>query len=209
MCMGGLEHIRQVLRHVETAADEARTRTEREGGWTGGMIVTADGGRRRLGPFPAGRRSLTLGKTIDFVIEQHDLHVHVSAKNMHQVIAADRQSIAVTGHQPDIEIRISQFRAGRKSGCTAVDGVEAVALDVIGETAGAADAGNEHGVRRVRAKLRQCALHGLEDRIVPATRAPADFLIGFPILERGFDLYRSVHSAPPSGLGNWSSLTRT
>src|SRR5690606_37349379 len=49
----------------------------------------------------------------------------------------------------------------------------------------ATDAGDEHGSRRVRADHRQRALHRLQDRIVAAAGAPAHFLIGLPILERG------------------------
>src|SRR5690606_6888030 len=44
-----------------------------------------------------------------------------------------------------------------------------------------------------RSELRQRALHSLEDRIVPAARAPADLLVGFPVLERGRDGGHVVH----------------
>ena len=71
--------------------------------------------------------------------------------------------------------------------------MEAVAFHVIGKAAGTPDAGDEHRLRRVRTQLRQRALHGLEDRVIPATRAPTDLLVGFPVLERGFEFSGCVH----------------
>src|SRR5690606_24779187 len=67
-------------------------------------------------------------------------------------------------------------------------------LDVVRKAARAADAADEHGLRRIGADLRQRALHGLEDRIVAAARAPADLLVALPVLERGLDGGHVVHS---------------
>jgi hypothetical protein len=104
------------------------------------------------------------------------------------VVAADRHAVAVAGDDPHVERRVRQLDPGRESRRAAVNGVETVALDVIGKAARAADARNEHGVRRIGADLGQGALHCLEDRIVAAARAPAHFLVGFPVLDGGLDL---------------------
>ena len=193
MGVGRLEHIGQMLRHVEPARHEARAAAQREGA---GLRRPIDrtlrrgrGGRAQA----AGGRGLALGKAVDLVVEQHDLHVHVAPQHVHQVIAADGQAVAVTRDQPYVEFRIGQLDAGGESRRAAVDRVEAVAFDVIGEPAGAADAADEHRLGRICADLRQGALHRLEDRIIPAARAPANFLVRFPVLEGGGDGGHVVH----------------
>ena len=67
-------------------------------------------------------------------------------------------------------------------GRAAVDGVEAVGLDIVGEARGAADAGDEHGPRRVGLEVGQGLEHGLQDRVVAAARAPAHLLVGGVVL---------------------------
>src|SRR5690606_9495522 len=104
------------------------------------------------------------------------------------------QSVTVAGHHPHVEVRVGELDAGRERGRAAVDRVEAVALDVVRKAARAADAADEHRLRRIGADLRQRALHGLEDRIVAAARAPADLLVALPVLERGLDGGHVVHS---------------
>src|SRR5690606_19202250 len=155
-----------------------------------------------------------------------DLQVHVPAKNVRQGIATERQSIAVTGHHPHVEIRVGELKGGRKRRRAAVDRVEAVALDVVREAARAADAADEHGPGRIGTDLRQRALHRLEDRVVAAARAPADLLVRFPVLEGGLDGGHVVHgftslcgercsgrsepsSWPDSGSGSWPGSAGT
>ncbi len=109
------------------------------------------------------------------------------------MIAADRHAVTVTGDDPHVEIGVGQLDASRKRRRTAMDGVETIALDVIREAAGAADPAHEYRVGRVGTQFGQRALDGLEDRVVTAARAPAHFLIGFPVLERGLDLGDGGH----------------
>src|SRR5690606_2787783 len=142
------------------------------------------------------------------------------------VIAADRQAITVAGHHPYVEVRVGQLDPRGERRRTAVDRVKPIAFDVIGKAARAADPADEHGVRRICAQLRQCTLHGLEDRVVPAARAPADFLVALPVLESGLNGGHVVHgctllcgerrsglsdpsSWPDSGSGNWPGLNPT
>ena len=52
--------------------------------------------------------------------------------------------------------------------------MHAVSIHVIRKTAAAADAANNHEFLPRHAELGECALEGIEDRIVTATGAPAD-----------------------------------
>src|SRR5208337_2804980 len=53
---------------------------------------------------------------------------------------------------------------------------------VIREAAGAADAGDHHKILAGHAQLRENGLHGGEDGVIAAPRAPAHLLIGLEIL---------------------------
>ena len=55
-----------------------------------------------------------------------------------------------------------------------MDGVETVGLHVIREPAGAADAADDDEVLALDAELGKRALERVEDRVIAATRAPAD-----------------------------------
>src|SRR3546814_9196948 len=79
------------------------------------------------------------------------------------LIAADRQRVAVARHHPDVERRVGQLHAGRESRRAAVDGVKAVGRQVVGKARGAADAGDEHRLRGVGAELGQGLLHRSEE----------------------------------------------
>src|SRR3546814_5253081 len=93
-------------------------------------------------------------------------------RSVQQVIAADRQRVAVARHHPDVERRVGQLHAGRESRRAAVDGVKAVGRQVVGKARGAADAGDEHRLSGVGAELGQGLLHRLQDRVVAAAGAP-------------------------------------
>ena len=71
----GLQHVGQVLRHVEAAGDEARARAEREGAGRAGRSTEPSGVEGLVVPIAAGRRILALGQAVDLVVEQQDLAV--------------------------------------------------------------------------------------------------------------------------------------
>ena len=146
------------------ARDEARARAEREAARADRPVDRAERRRRRARAGAAGRRVLALGQAVDLVVEQQHLAIEIAAQQVHHVVAADRQPVAVAGDDPDVELGIGELDARRDRRRAAVDGVEAVGLDVVGEAARAADAGDEHGVLRARADLGQGPLHRLEDR---------------------------------------------
>ena len=93
-------------------------------------------------------------------------------------VAADREAIAVACNNPDVEIRVCELEPGRDRRRPSVDRVETVGFDVIRETRGAPDARDEHGRLRTGADISQCLGHGLQYRVVAASRAPAHFLGG-------------------------------
>ena len=103
---------------------------------------------------------------------------------MHRVVAADRQRIAIARDNPHIKIGIGELYTRRHRRCAAVDGVEAIGFHIIWEARRTADAADEHGVFGRAADFRHGALHRLQNRIVTTARAPANFLVGFPILGR-------------------------
>ena len=63
-----------------------------------------------------GRRILALGQAVDLVVEQDDLQVDVAADGVDQVVAADRQAVAVAGDDPDLRSGRATFRPVAKAG---------------------------------------------------------------------------------------------
>ena len=103
--VGAPEHLLHVLAvHVVGAGDEARLRADRDRDRVERVVERAE--RRALGDLAdlARRRVLALGETVDLVVEEQDRHVHVAAQRVDQVVATDRQTVAVTGDDPDVEV---------------------------------------------------------------------------------------------------------
>ena len=140
---------------------------------------------------------MAFGKAVNFIVEHQDFEADVAAQHVNGVVAADGKRVAVAGGYPDVEVGANQFYAGSDSGRTAVDGVEAESVHVIGEAAGAADAGNENEFFARDAEFGEDGLYGCEDGVVAAARAPADFLVGLEIF---FRVNRQ------GGRGHWQSL---
>ena len=191
----GFQHVGQILRHVKATRHEPRAGTQRKSARRGGPVDRSIRRRRAGRANAAGRRILALGQAINLVVEQHDLAIEIAAQQVHRVVAANRQRVAVAGDDPDIEVRIGELHPRRHRRRAAVDGVEAVSFHIIRKARRAADAADEHRVFRRPADFRHGALHRLQYRIIAATGAPADFLIGFPILGGGrFDGGHVVHA---------------
>ena len=112
-CMPGpLERLLEMLRvGVDAAGDERRLGGERDRQRLDRRVDRA--GRRRLRPLAElGRRGrLALRQAVDPVVEHHHRDVDVAAHRVEDVVAADRQRVAVAGDDPD-----HQLRAGRPSG---------------------------------------------------------------------------------------------
>ena len=136
-------------------------------------------------PTPAGGRILALGQAVDLIVEQQDLAVEVAAQDVHRVVAADAQCVAVAGDDPYVELGIGELDAGGEGRRAAVDGVEAVGRHVIRKAARAADAADEHGLFTRHAEVGHGPLHRLQHRIIAAAGAPAHFLVARPVLGGG------------------------
>src|SRR5690606_6667132 len=88
------------------------------------------------------------------------------------------EAVAITRHDPDIKLRVRELQPRCDRGRAAVDRVEAVGVHVVREAARAADPADEDRILFLLDELREDTLHGGEDRVITATRAPAHLLIG-------------------------------
>ena len=154
--------------------------------------------RRRLRHLPElrGRRVLAFRQPVDAVVEKEDRDVDVPPERMDQVVAADRQGVAVTGHDPHGQVRAGGCEARGDRRRAPVDRVHPVRLHVVREPGRAADPGDEHEVLPGNAELGEERLDAREDRVVAAARAPADLLVGLEVLRRQLDeAVPAVHAA--------------
>ena len=110
---------------------------------------------------------------------------HVAPQGVDEVVAADRQGVAVTGDHPDVEVGPGGGQAGGDGRRPAVDRVQPVGVHVVREAGGAADAREEHRVLPPHPEVGHEHLDGGQDRVVPAARAPADLLVAGPVLAGG------------------------
>ncbi len=140
------------------------------------------GGRTR--PLAGRGRVLALGQTIDLIIEEQDLHVHVAPQDVQRVIAADGQAVAVAGDHPHVELGIGELHARGDCRRAAVNGVEAVRRQIIRKARRTADPRDEHRLVGHGADIGERLLHGLENGVVAAARTPAHFLVGRVVLGR-------------------------
>ena len=151
----------------------------------------------------AGRRVLALREAVDLVVEQQDLEVHVAPERVDQVVAADRQAVAVAGDDPDRQLGVGGGDPGRERRRPPVDPVHAVRVHVVAEPPAAADPGDEHRLVRFDAELGHQPLDGRQDRVVAAPRAPADLLVRREVLlgQRADDASRLdvTHGRAPAG----------
>ena len=114
-------------------------------------------------------------KPVDLVVEQQHREVHVAPQRMDQVVAADRQRVAVAGDDPHVEVGTGERHAGGDRRRAAVDAVQAVRVHVVREPGGAPDAGDEHEVLRASRRARAGAAaprRGWSSRRTPGTTAP-------------------------------------
>ena len=178
----GPQHRRQVvLVGVDRARHERRLGAQRQRHRVERRVDRPE--RRRLRHLAElrRRRRLPLGQPVDLVVEEQDLHRHVAAQRVDQVVAADAQRVAVTGHDPDREVLARGRQPGRQRGPAPVDAVHPVRVHVVREAARAADAGHEHDPLGRDPELREEGLHGREHRVVAAARAPARLLVGLEV----------------------------
>ena len=132
--------------------------------------------RRGLGDLAllARRRVLALGQAVDLVVEEQDLQRHVAAQRVDQVVAADRERVAVAAHHPHRQVRPRGGHARGQRRRAPVDAVHPVGVHVVDEPPRAADAGDEHDLLGRDAQLRHEATgprRGSRSRRSPGTSA--------------------------------------
>src|SRR5580704_19561731 len=101
------------------------------------------------------------------------------------MVSPDGERVTVTGDHPDIEVRTGRGQPGGYGRGPPVDGVHAVGVHVVGEAGGATDPGQEDRALTADSEVGHEHLHGGKNRVVPASRAPPDLLIGGPVLAGG------------------------
>src|SRR5207248_8753168 len=172
---GALQHVFQVLYvDVDRAGGEARLRGDCDAHRADRIVRRAH--RRALGLLAllTGRAVLPFGQTVDAVVEKQDLHIDIAADDVHEMISADRKRIAVAGDHPDVQLWPGKLQPRREGRSAAVDAVHAVRVHVVRKAAGAADARDEHGFGAIDPELGEDFLRLHQDRVVAATRTPAD-----------------------------------
>ena len=95
------------------------------------------------------------------------------------MVTTDSEAVAITGHLPNSNLRMSGLHAGSDSGTTTVNRIEAIGREVVRHTAGATDTGNNGNLMRWDANLSHSFLKGSCDSMVAATRAKTNVLIRF------------------------------
>ena len=128
------------------------------------------------------RRGLHLREGIDLVVEdQHD-RVDVVPDRMQPVVAADAEAVPVAHDRDHGELGTREAHAGGDRESAAVDSVEPVGLEVVGEAARTSDARHRDDVLRLEVVLPQHALKGRQHAVVATALTPARHL-GFVLVE--------------------------
>ena len=164
-----------LLLDVDGAGDERGLGAERQRQRVERRVLGAERGRLRDLALLAGRRVLALGQAVDLVVEEQDLDRHVPPQRVDQVVAADRERVAVAGHDPDREVLARGGDPGRDRRGAAVDAVHPVGVHVVDEAPGAADPGDEDGALGRDPQFGHQRLDAGEDRVVAATRGTSAF----------------------------------
>ena len=164
--------------------------------------------RRRLRDLSLFRRGggLALGQPVDLVVEQQDLHVHVAPQRMDEVIAPDGERIAVTRHDPNVQVGPRRRDAGGDGRRASMNGMNAIGVHVVHEPSRAPDAGNEHDALGRNPQLGQEPLHRGQDGVVATAGTPPNLLVGGEVLlgqlTRGHVKLSSVSPLPIPGSGS-------
>jgi hypothetical protein len=187
---------------VDRPRREGRPRPEGEADRVEGVIDRTH--RRRGGHHVESRRRrvLALREAIHAIVEEEDLEVEVAPDRVKQVVAADRQPVAIPRHHPHRELGTAGLDSRGERRGASVNRVEAIRVHVVREAARATDARNEHHVLARDAELWHQPLHVRENRVVAAAGTPADVLVGFEIplgeLRGGF----AHQDSPPSAIAS-------
>src|SRR5450432_4146531 len=96
---------------------------------------------------------------------------------MNRMISANTKRIPISRYNPNTEFRPGSLQPRSNGGCPAMDGMHAIGIHVIRETAAAADTRNDNNIFPGYTHCWHHFLHLRKYRIITATRAPAYFLV--------------------------------
>ncbi len=146
------------------------------------MVEGAEG--RGLGHLPRlrSRGVLTLGQPVDLIVEQDDREIDVPAEGVEEVVASNREGVAVAGDHPYVQVRSAHRDSSRQRRRPPVYGMDPVSVHVVREAGTASDPRDEDRVLAPRREVGHEHLHRHQDRVVTTTGAPPDLLIAGPVL---------------------------
>ena len=98
------------------------------------------------------------------------------------MVAADAQSVAITGNDPNTQVGTSGFQSACYCCRTAMNAMHAIGIHVVREAAATADTGNDRDIFPGDAKRGHDLLHLRQDGVISAAGAPAYFLVSYKIL---------------------------
>jgi len=124
------------------------------------------------GALVGGGRGLPLGKGVDLVVVHHQGEVGVFPQRRQQVVAPFAVAVAVPGRRHHFEPMVGQADTGSHRQGAAVNAVNHVALEIVGEFPRLADTRDDGDLLGPNLQLRQGLLEGLEHAEIAATRAP-------------------------------------
>ena len=165
----------------EGAPDPRRPERDRElAGVDRGLGVAVVRGLRLVSGGGRGR-ALALREAVDLVVHEDVGDVQVSPRGVHEVVAADRDSVAVAAHRDDPEVRARDLDSRGERDGAAVKAVHAERGDVAGKTRRAADARDDDRLPGLHLQLGERAVEAGQDAEVAATGAPDGLQLGLVV----------------------------
>ena len=171
--VGSLKNINGTLSiGGDGTGEEVSARSEAEFSWAERILNRAI--RRRLADKSAWgcRGVLSLGESIDAVVEQDHVEVDVASVGVDEVVTSDGESVAVAAHLPYRKFRVSHLASRGDGSSTSVDGVHAVSGHIVGQTAGASDTRYDSVLIRRFSDFCHCLVQRCEEEVVAASRTP-------------------------------------
>ena len=122
----------------KTCSGRLRQRT----GVKGRLVITVwRGGGKAI--MAGSRFNLATRHPVNFVVQHHAGEVEVAPTGVDKVIATNCQAVTIASDDYDLQVRTSQFQAGRKGQGPAVGNMESVGVNISAEPPGAANSANE------------------------------------------------------------------
>lgn len=112
MRIGPCEHVLEVFYvTVHRAGNEGRIASKRQCNRVHRMVQRPVWRGRCPLVLLRGRRILTFGQTINLVVEQEDVYIKIAAEQVHEMVSADGQGIAIARDDPNAEVRVRNLQA--------------------------------------------------------------------------------------------------